>query len=77
MNISRYNWVLATAFVAGCTAIGAMQFEQQFGPEEPRERAVETLSAENEFDRGHRTWREQSQSLPLDPPEGSPDDSSV
>jgi hypothetical protein len=44
MNISRYYWVLATAFVAGCTAIGAMQFEQQFGPAEPRERAVETLS---------------------------------
>jgi hypothetical protein len=45
MNISRVNWVLASAFVAGCTAIGAMQFEKEFGPAEPRERAVETLSS--------------------------------
>ena len=47
MKISRYNWVLATVFVAGCAAIGARQFEQTFGPAEPRERAVETLSSES------------------------------
>lgn len=44
MNFSRYTWVIATAFVAGCTAIGAMQFNDRFGKPEPRERAVETLS---------------------------------
>lgn len=47
MKISRFNWVLATVFVAGCAAIGARQFEQTFGPAEPRERAVETLSSES------------------------------
>jgi hypothetical protein len=45
MNIWRYNWLLATVFVAGCTAIGAMQFEQRFGAAAPRERAVEKLPA--------------------------------
>jgi len=30
-------------FISGCTAIGAMQFEEMYGKAEPRERAVATL----------------------------------
>lgn len=46
MNIARLNGLIAIVFVAGCTAIGAMQFEKTFGPAKPRERVTDTLAPE-------------------------------
>jgi len=43
VKITRKYWPAAIVFVSGCTAIGAMQFEERYGKAEPRERAVESL----------------------------------
>jgi len=43
MGINRIYLLAAVAFVAGCTAYGAMQLERRFGEASPRERVVENL----------------------------------
>lgn len=43
MNVPRKYRLAAIVFVSGCTAIGTMQLEQQYGTAEPRERVVEVL----------------------------------